>query len=573
MARAAIYTRISTASQEENTSLEIQHREGVRYAEGRGYEVVAVYREVFSGAELRRRPELSRLRETIRRGEVDVVVVYRSDRLSRDQDDRVFLRSEGKQYGVRYESVRDPSGDSDEDRLVEYIRGYASGLERRRIQERMQDGLDERIRAGALNPGGHPLYGYQYDDPGKKAKRRYVENPAQSWVVRRVFREADAGKPIRAIARGLNEEGVPTPKGGREWYPRSVWSILRNTAYKGEVYANVHRFEENETTGRKTKHKVRPREEWIAIPNAAPALVDTATWQRVNDRLANNRAEYNRPHQEATDALLRAGFVLCGHCGHRMYVRRQPGGAFYTCQSESKGAGQGCGYQAIRATELDRWVWGFSWSLLSDPGVRAHEMQRGQPNLVESLQEQLRLYDGRLEAIGREQRNLARLAGSAERADVTEPLLERLRELAGERAGIESERRTAETQIEAGTQTARAVRTIWDELETFIRESTTWDYGQKREALRRLGVQVTVWRPDAGRPRFDVKVAPPWPRGVEFIPAGPRPNVLSEEESRYAEWRIEQDAAREPYGFSRRCGTSGCRWRRAGRRWRPGSRC
>src|SRR5690349_532540 len=84
--RAAIYVRVSTAKQEEDgTSLDTQEDLCRVYAFEHGYKVVSVYRDVHTGAELFERPQLTRLREAVRQGDVDGVVAYALDRLSRSQ--------------------------------------------------------------------------------------------------------------------------------------------------------------------------------------------------------------------------------------------------------------------------------------------------------------------------------------------------------------------------------------------------------------------------------------------------------------------------------------------------------
>ena len=81
--RAAIYCRVSSAQQEDNSSLRTQEERCRAYAAERDWPVIAVYRDVHSGSELFERPQLTVLREAMRRREFDVLLVYALDRLSR----------------------------------------------------------------------------------------------------------------------------------------------------------------------------------------------------------------------------------------------------------------------------------------------------------------------------------------------------------------------------------------------------------------------------------------------------------------------------------------------------------
>src|SRR5262245_7592087 len=86
--RAAIYCRVSTTDQErEGTSLETQEAACRQYAQSHGYAVseAHVYREAYSGGEFHDRPRLGDLRAALRDRQLDVVIGYAVDRLSRDQ--------------------------------------------------------------------------------------------------------------------------------------------------------------------------------------------------------------------------------------------------------------------------------------------------------------------------------------------------------------------------------------------------------------------------------------------------------------------------------------------------------
>jgi DNA invertase Pin-like site-specific DNA recombinase len=84
--RCAIYVRVSSAGQEDNSSLATQEASCRAYAADRGWEVVRTYRDVFTGAAVFERPGLTELRGAMRVGDFDVLLVHALDRLSRDQN-------------------------------------------------------------------------------------------------------------------------------------------------------------------------------------------------------------------------------------------------------------------------------------------------------------------------------------------------------------------------------------------------------------------------------------------------------------------------------------------------------
>lgn len=135
--RVAIYCRVSTEDQErEGTSLDSQLEAGVRRARelDSGTKNLRILKEVYSGLTLER-PKLTELRESVRRGEVDAVVVYSTDRLSRDPVHLLFLVEEFEKAGVKLDFVTEPLDNSLEGQLLGFVRGWASKVEALKIRE------------------------------------------------------------------------------------------------------------------------------------------------------------------------------------------------------------------------------------------------------------------------------------------------------------------------------------------------------------------------------------------------------------------------------------------------------
>ncbi|MGC4107278.1 MAG: recombinase family protein [Thermomicrobiales bacterium] len=159
--RVVIYTRVSSANQEENSSLDTQLGRCRQFADDHGWQVVATYREVHSGAELFERPQLARLREALRAHSADIVLAYALDRISRSQAHLGFLISEWDHLGISLQLVTEQLADTPEGRLLQSVRGFVAEMERMKIRERTQRGIQARIESGK------PL-------PGQKALRLYV---------------------------------------------------------------------------------------------------------------------------------------------------------------------------------------------------------------------------------------------------------------------------------------------------------------------------------------------------------------------------------------------------------------
>ncbi len=156
--RAAIYCRVSTSAQEEDgTSLDTQEARCRAHAADRGYQVGDVYRDVYTGAKYRERPALSALRERVRAGEIDVVLAYALDRLSRNQAHLAIVAEEANDHGAALEFVTEDFEDSAVGRFIRSAKAFAAEVEREKIGERSVRGKLAREQAARLLPGCRPL--------------------------------------------------------------------------------------------------------------------------------------------------------------------------------------------------------------------------------------------------------------------------------------------------------------------------------------------------------------------------------------------------------------------------------
>ena len=142
--RCAVFVRTSTAEQRPDLQLD----EILQVARQRGYEIVAQYVEIGSGAG-KHLPERERLLCDARDGKLDLVMVWRLDRLGRSLRDLLEIVESFKRWGVAFVSVRDhvdtatPAG-----QLVFAIFGALAEFERSLILERVQAGLSAAKRRG-----------------------------------------------------------------------------------------------------------------------------------------------------------------------------------------------------------------------------------------------------------------------------------------------------------------------------------------------------------------------------------------------------------------------------------------
>ena len=210
---AAIYCRVSTEDQErEGTSLQTQLEACLKYCQDKEYQVAYRFSEAFSGLTLER-PKLNELRELIRNGQIDVIVVYCLDRLSRDPTHGVILTQELEKHGVKLEAVTEDVDNTEFGKLISYIRGFASKLEAEKIKERTERGRRARAKEGRM-PGGFQItYGYDYIPVSQKNGGRRVINENEAKWVRQIYQWlVNDGLSVNSIRDRLRALNVPAKK-------------------------------------------------------------------------------------------------------------------------------------------------------------------------------------------------------------------------------------------------------------------------------------------------------------------------------------------------------------------------
>ena len=128
------------------------------------------------------------------------------------------------------------------------------------------------------------------DHPLRPIRGERKINEAKAETVRRIFREFAAGTSPRAIARRLNEDGVPAPSAGKLWTDSSLrgragrgTGIVNNELYIGRLVWNRQRFMKNPETGKRVA-RINPPDDWIVTEVPELRIVDDALWQAAKDR-------------------------------------------------------------------------------------------------------------------------------------------------------------------------------------------------------------------------------------------------------------------------------------------------
>ena len=322
--RAVVYARYSSDNQRD-ASIEDQVRICRERIDRENWSLVATYTDhAISGAS-RLRPGYQKLLEDARAGSFDVVVAEALDRLSRDQEDVAGLYKQLGFCSIKLVTISE--GEISE--LHVGLKGTMNALYLKDLAQKTRRGLEGRVRAG--RSGGGNAYGYdvvrEVDAQGEPVRGGRSINEAEAAVVRRIFGEFAAGTSPTAIARKLNTQNIPGPR-GRPWGDSTIrghalrrTGILHNELYVGRLVWNKQRYVKDPHTSKRLA-RLNPESEWVIQDLPELRIVDNALWEKVRTRLGDIResprvakARESRFWERRRARHLLTGLVRCGCCG------------------------------------------------------------------------------------------------------------------------------------------------------------------------------------------------------------------------------------------------------------------
>lgn len=352
--RVAIYIRWSTDDQGDGTTLEVQQEACEHYVRSQGWAAnprLVYVDDGFSGGNLRR-PALNLLRQAVREGAVDCVIVFKLDRLSRSVVDTVNLvlaEWEGRCY---LKSAREPiDTGTPAGKMFFYLLASYAEWERSVIRDRTHAGRVQRAAQGKW-AAGPPPFGFRIG-PGKSL----VVEPAEAAVVRRIYAEYLRGRTVGDLVRLLRDDAAPAPAGPGQWTRAGVRRVLGNPVYTGVL--EYGRLRVNPRHGRDPgAGRLVPAESpHVRVPGAVPALISDAAFAAVQQARQERDMRRNRRSGRAySSRWLLSAIARCARCGSGLAARGPRNGrkAFYYCPGRTSHLA--CDCAQIQVAELDAWL-------------------------------------------------------------------------------------------------------------------------------------------------------------------------------------------------------------------------
>ncbi len=224
--RAIGYIRVSTEEQvEHGTSIEVQRLRIREYCAHYQIALVRIYEDGGESAGSMFRPGLMRLRSDLGQRDFELVLVYKLDRLSRNNYDMQVLMKEFQSYNVELRSITEWfENQTAAGRLqLNNLAAFAQ-FERERIIERVSEGMQHKGKSGGFT-GGPPPFGYM------NVNRELVQNPAEVKVIEMMAKMVRERVSHENIAKRLNSMGITHR--GKPWRESAIRRIFRSKFYVG----------------------------------------------------------------------------------------------------------------------------------------------------------------------------------------------------------------------------------------------------------------------------------------------------------------------------------------------------
>lgn len=290
MKRAALYERVSTTAQaEEGYSIGAQIDRLTKFAESKGYQVVNHYTDAgYTGSKLDR-PGLKKMIRDIEHSKIDVVIVFKLDRLSRSQKDTLYLIDDVfLKNNVEFVSMSESFDTSTAyGRAMLGLLSVFAQLERENIRERIKMTFAERARKGLYHGGSSIPSGYYMENGLLKV------NETEAFVVRRVFELYAEGWSYEKIGDYIIEKY----SGMFSFSPKSIVNMLKNSIFNQKI-----KYYDKEYQG------IHER------------IISEELWEKVQIRLKRNL----KIVRSGRYTYLLTGIIYCAHCGAKMMALNGP---------------------------------------------------------------------------------------------------------------------------------------------------------------------------------------------------------------------------------------------------------
>jgi DNA invertase Pin-like site-specific DNA recombinase len=231
--RVAAYCRVSTETEEQNSSYEVQVAHYTDFIKKNAeWEFAGIFADDgISGTNTKKREEFNRLIDECMEGNIDLVITKSISRFARNTLDclKYIRQLKDKNISVFFEKENINTMDTKGEVLLTIMASLAQ-QESQSLSQNVKLGLQYRYQQGKVQVNHNRFMGYTKDEEGN-----LIIVPEEAEIIKRIYREYLEGKSLAGIGRDLEKEGILTAAGKPKWRSETIKKILMNEKYIGDA--------------------------------------------------------------------------------------------------------------------------------------------------------------------------------------------------------------------------------------------------------------------------------------------------------------------------------------------------
>ncbi|NNJ29611.1 recombinase family protein [Lacrimispora defluvii] len=311
--RVAAYCRVSTETEEQNLSYEVQVAHYTEFIKkNTEWEFAGIFADDgISGTNTKKREEFNRMIEECMEGNIDLVITKSISRFARNTLDclKYIRQLKEKNIAVYFEKENINTMDAKGEVLLTIMASLAQ-QESQSLSQNVKLGLQYRYQQGKVQVNHNRFMGYTKDEEGN-----LIIVPEEAEIIKRIYREYLEGKSLVCIGRDLEKDGILTAAGKPRWRPETIKKILLNEKYIGDALLQKT-FTVDFLTKKRVKNEGHVPQYYVE--NSHEAIIPKELFLQAQEELHRRSniytgADKNKRIYSSKYAL--STITFCGDCG------------------------------------------------------------------------------------------------------------------------------------------------------------------------------------------------------------------------------------------------------------------
>ncbi|EAD1415562.1 MULTISPECIES: recombinase family protein [Bacillota] len=311
--RVAAYCRVSTETEEQNSSYEVQVAHYTEFIKKNAeWEFAGIFADDgISGTNTKKREEFNRMIDECMEGNIDLVITKSISRFARNTLDclKYIRQLKDKNIAVFFEKENINTMDAKGEVLLTIMASLAQ-QESQSLSQNVKLGLQYRYQQGKVQVNHNRFMGYTKDEEGN-----LIIVPEEAEIIKRIYREYLEGKSLAGIGRDLEKDGILTAAGKPRWRPETIKKILMNEKYIGDALLQKT-FTVDFLTKKRVKNEGHVPQYYVE--NSHEAIIPKELFLQAQEELHRRNniytgADKNKRLYSSKYAL--STITFCGDCG------------------------------------------------------------------------------------------------------------------------------------------------------------------------------------------------------------------------------------------------------------------